>query len=89
MSTWLIYALLSALTASLVAIFGKIGLQHLDANTATAVRAVVMALFLIAVVVVQGKFNLVGAVLADKKALLFIILSGVAGALSGYFILWQ
>ncbi|AJI96432.1 EamA family transporter [Yersinia ruckeri] len=85
MSTWLIYALLSALTASLVAIFGKIGLQHLDANTATAVRAVVMALFLIAVVVVQGKFNLVGAVLADKKALLFIILSGVAGALSWLF----
>ncbi len=67
MSTWLIYALLSALSASLVAIFGKIGLQHLDANTATAVRAVVMALFLVGVVVVQGKFNLVGTVLADKK----------------------
>lgn len=60
MSTWLIYALLSALSASLVAIFGKIGLQHLDANTATAVRAVVMALFLVGVVVIQGKFNLVG-----------------------------
>ncbi|CRY11814.1 EamA family transporter [Yersinia enterocolitica] len=85
MSTWLIYALLSALSASLVAIFGKIGLQHLDANTATAVRAVVMALFLVGVVVVQGKFNLVGTVLADRKALLFIILSGVAGALSWLF----
>ncbi|CNL55817.1 EamA family transporter [Yersinia proxima] len=85
MSTWLIYALLSALSASLVAIFGKIGLQHLDANTATAVRAVVMALFLVGVVVIQGKFNLVGAVLADKKALLFVVLSGVAGALSWLF----
>lgn len=85
MSTWLIYALLSALSASLVAIFGKIGLQHLDANTATAVRAVVMALFLVGVVVVQGKFNLVGTVLADKKALLFVVLSGVAGALSWLF----
>ncbi|AJJ61970.1 EamA family transporter [Yersinia aldovae] len=85
MSTWLIYALLSALTASLVAIFGKIGLQNLDANTATAVRAVVMALFLVGVVVVQGKFNLVGTILADKKALLFIVLSGVAGALSWLF----
>ncbi|MFL4558417.1 EamA family transporter [Yersinia kristensenii] len=85
MSTWLIYALLSAVSASLVAIFGKIGLQHLDANTATAVRAVVMALFLVGVVVVQGKFNLVGNVLADKKALLFVVLSGVAGALSWLF----
>ncbi|HDL8024690.1 TPA: EamA family transporter, partial [Yersinia enterocolitica] len=75
----------SALFASLVAIFGKIGLQHLDANTATAVRAVVMALFLVGVVVVQGKFNLVGTVLADKKSLLFVVLSGVAGALSWLF----
>ncbi|MGP3591214.1 EamA family transporter [Vagococcus sp. WN89Y] len=85
MSAWLIYALLSALTAALVAIFGKIGLQHLDANTATAVRAVVMALFLVGVVVVQGKLSLVSAVLADKKALLFVVLSGVAGALSWLF----
>jgi len=85
MSAWLVYALLSAATAALVAIFGKVGLQHLDANTATAVRAVVMALFLVGVVVVQGKLNLVSTVFADKKALLFILLSGVAGALSWLF----
>ncbi|AGN87742.1 EamA family transporter [Enterobacter sp. R4-368] len=85
MSTWLIYALLSALTAALVAIFGKIGLQHLDANTATAIRAVVMAIFLVGVVVVQGKLSLISTVFADKKALLFVVLSGVAGALSWLF----
>ncbi len=85
MSTWLIYALLSALTASLVAIFGKIGLQHLDANSATAIRSVVMAVFLVGVVLAQGKMNLVSEILADKKALGFIILSGVAGALSWLF----
>ncbi|ROP59210.1 transporter family protein [Enterobacter sp. BIGb0383] len=85
MSIWLVYALLSAVTASLVAIFGKIGLQHLDANTATAIRAVVMALFLVGVVVVQGKLSLISTILADKKALAFIVLSGVAGALSWLF----
>lgn len=85
MSAWLFYALLSAVSAALVAIFGKIGLQHLDANTATAIRAIVMALFLVGVVVVQGKLNLVSTVFADKKALLFIVLSGVAGALSWLF----
>ncbi|MEN0583199.1 MULTISPECIES: EamA family transporter [unclassified Kosakonia] len=85
MSAWLIYALLSALTAALVAIFGKIGLQHLDANTATAIRAVVMAIFLVGVVVVQGKLSLISTVFADKKALLFVVLSGVAGALSWLF----
>ncbi|MCC8372963.1 hypothetical protein CKY10_17660 [Photorhabdus sp. HUG-39] len=85
MSTWLIYALLSAFTAALVAIFGKIGLQNLDANTATAIRAVIMALFLVGVVVVQGKLHLVSEILANRKALLFIVLSGVAGALSWLF----
>ncbi|MBI6549860.1 EamA family transporter [Xenorhabdus lircayensis] len=85
MSTWLIYALLSALTAALVAIFGKIGLQSLDANAATAIRAVIMALFLVGVVVVQGKLNLISEILANRKALLFILLSGIAGALSWLF----
>jgi len=85
MSAWLFYALLSAASAAVVAIFGKIGLQHLDANTATAIRAIVMAIFLVGVVVVQGKLNLVGTLFADKKALLFIVLSGIAGALSWLF----
>nr|WP_113864646.1 EamA family transporter [Brenneria salicis]NMN92216.1 transporter family protein [Brenneria salicis ATCC 15712 = DSM 30166]RBP67552.1 transporter family protein [Brenneria salicis ATCC 15712 = DSM 30166]RLM32460.1 hypothetical protein BHG07_01175 [Brenneria salicis ATCC 15712 = DSM 30166] len=85
MSSWLLYALLSALCAALVALFGKIGLQNLDANTATAIRAVIMALFLVGVVVAQGKIALVGDILTHKKALLFIVLSGVAGALSWLF----
>lgn len=85
MSPWLIYALLSAITAAAVAILGKIGLQHLDANTATAIRAIVMAIFLVGVVVVQGKLNLINTFFKDKKALLIIALSGVAGALSWLF----
>ncbi|MCO6555389.1 MULTISPECIES: EamA family transporter [Gilliamella] len=85
MSAWLIYALLSAITAASVAILGKIGLQHLDANTATAIRAVVMAIFLVGVVVVQGKLNLINTFFNDKKALLIIALSGIAGALSWLF----
>ncbi|WP_233980200.1 EamA family transporter [Pectobacterium versatile] len=85
MSSWLIYALLSAVCAAMVAIFGKIGLQNLDANTATAIRAIIMALFLVGVVVAQGKLALVGEVIANKKALFFIVLSGVAGALSWLF----
>lgn len=85
MSAWLIYALLSAVTAASVAILGKIGLHHLDANTATAIRAVVMAIFLVGVVVVQGKLNLINTFFNDKKALLIIALSGIAGALSWLF----
>jgi len=82
---WLIFALLSAATAALVAIFGKIGLQGIDSNTATAIRAVIMAAFLIGVVVVQGKLANVGAILGNGKALTFIVLSGIAGAVSWIF----
>ena len=85
MSTWLIYALLSAISAAMVAVFGKMGLQHLDANTATAIRAVIMALFLVGVVVVQGKLSLISEIIENRKALFFIALSGIAGALSWLF----
>ncbi|MEX6095589.1 EamA family transporter, partial [Morganella morganii] len=79
------YALLSAISAAMVAVFGKMGLQHLDANTATAIRAVIMALFLVGVVVVQGKLNLISEIIENRKALFFIALSGIAGALSWLF----
>jgi transporter family protein len=85
MGSWLIYALLSAVTAALVAIFGKIGLKDVDANSATAIRAVIMALFLLGVVVVQGKVSQMGDILSQKRAISFIVLSGVAGALSWLF----
>lgn len=82
---WLVFALLSALTAALVAIFGKIGLQSIDANTATAIRSVIMAAFLVLVVAMQGNLSKIPVILADKKAITFIILSGLAGALSWLF----
>lgn len=82
---WLLFGLLSAVTAALVAVFGKIGLQSVDANAATAIRSVIMAAFLLAVVVFQGTLKEIPAILADKKAITYIALSGVAGALSWLF----
>ncbi|NLP41565.1 MAG: EamA family transporter [Veillonellaceae bacterium] len=82
---WLIFALLSALAASLVAIFGKIGLQTADANTATAVRAIIMAVFLVGVVIFQGNLSQIPLIVADRPTFGFIVLSGVAGALSWLF----
>jgi len=82
---WIIFALLSAFTAALVAIFGKMGLEGIDTNTATAIRAVVMSLFLIGVIFIQGKFHDIKPILANNKALSFIVLSGIASALSWLF----
>jgi transporter family protein len=82
---WLIFTLLSAVFASLVAVFGKIGLQGIDANTSTAIRAVIMALFLVGVIILQGKLKDVKPILENTTALWFIVLSAIAGALSWLF----
>ncbi|MCX6769397.1 MAG: EamA family transporter [Candidatus Micrarchaeota archaeon] len=83
--TWLMYAILSALFAALVAIFGKVGLQGVDSTTATAVRSVIMAVFLIGVVIALGKTAGIEKVVGNSDAMKFIVLSGVAGALSWLF----
>lgn len=85
MNEWFIYALLSAVCAAFVSIFGKIGLTNIDSTAATAVRAVIMAVFLVAVTCVQGNIETISTVLTSKKAFLFITLSGLAGAGSWLF----
>lgn len=50
---WLIFALLSAIFAGLVAIFGKVGVRDVDSTLATMVRSIIMALTLISIVLVK------------------------------------
>ena len=83
---WLPLAAASAVFAALVAIFGKIGVLTIDPNTATLLRAVVMAIFLLVVVAATGKFGTVST--ATSKDWLWIILSGLAGAISWLFYFW-
>ncbi len=80
---WSVYALISAVFAALVAIFGKIGLKDIDSTLATTIRSVVMALFLVGVSLSLGKFSFLHTF--NSKALIFIILSGLAGAISWLF----
>lgn len=80
---WSIYALFSAVFASLVAIFGKIGLRGIDSTLATTVRSVVMAIFLVLVSLSLGKFSFLNTF--NNKAVFFIVLSGIAGAMSWLF----
>ena len=80
MFSWIFFAILSAVFAALVAIFGKIGLSTIDSTLATTVRAFVMSVFLIIVSLVSGKLS--GINVIKGKSLIFIILSGIAGALS-------
>ena len=79
-AAWIGLALLSAVFAALVGVLGKVGVSKVDSTLATAVRAIIMAVFLVAAALATGKGALVGTL--DQRALLFIAGSGIAGALS-------
>lgn len=80
---WFAFALLAAFFAALVAIFGKIGVKEIDSTVATAVRSVVMAAIVVATVAVQGALGKLSSI--PRIPLFFILLSGIAGALSWLF----
>jgi transporter family protein len=80
---WIGYALLAAFFAALVAVLGKVGLKEVDATLATAVRAVVMAGFLVTAALALGKAGKVDEI--SGRSFLFIVLSGAAGAASWLF----
>lgn len=81
--SWIFFASLSAFFAALVAIFGKVGIQNIDPTLATTVRSVIMAVFLVVISCTLNKFQLFHQF--NRKSFLFIILAGVAGALSWLF----
>lgn len=83
MQPWIIYAILSAFFASLVAIFGKIGIQGINSNLAVAVRTVVIVGFAWLIVSYEG----VAGQLKDwsRQTWTFIILSAIATGLSWLF----
>lgn len=85
MSMWIIYALLSAVTAALVAVFGKLGLKDMDPTLATTVRAIIMTGVLILVSLVMHKFNTASFSNIPGREWLFIGMAGLAGALSWLF----
>ena len=81
--SWLIYAVLSAVFASLTAILGKIGISGIDSNLGTAIRTTVVLVMAWLMVFMKGKQHEVREI--EKKELLFIGLSGIATGASWLF----
>ena len=73
---WLIYAVLSAVFASLSSILGKVGIEGIDSNLGTAIRTTVVLLMAWLMVFVTGKQNEIKTI--EKNELCFICLSGLA-----------
>lgn len=79
-SSWLIFAILSAVFASLTAILGKIGISDIESNLGTAIRTVVVLIMAWVVVFATGKKDKLKNI--DGKSMLFICFSGITTGLS-------
>lgn len=75
--------MLSAVTAALMTIVGKIGLKNIDSTLATGIRSLIMFVFMISVVIFTGKLKGINTI--DQKSFLVITLSAIFGALSWIF----
>ena len=81
--SYVIYAILAAFFASLVAIFGKIGIRGVDSNLAVAIRTVVIVFFAWAIVWAQGTAGQLTKI--SRYSMVFIVLSAIATGLSWLF----
>lgn len=80
---WWIYALLSALFASLTAIFAKVGIKGVNSDLATAIRTIVIVLVAWGIVLARKEAK--GITDLSKQNILFLVISGAATGLSWIF----
>ena len=73
---WFYWALLSAVFASLTAIFAKIGLEGVDSDFATLIRTIVILFAITAFVYYTGKWS--DPFILKPKTWTFLTLSGLA-----------
>lgn len=74
--SWLLYAVLSAVFASLTSILGKIGIDGVESNLGTAIRTGVVLIMAWLIVFIKGKQHTLKDI--PKNELGFICLSGLA-----------
>ncbi len=77
---WWVYALLSAFFAALTTILGKVGVQQINSNLATAIRTGVVLVLAWSIVLARGEQT--GLTEIPPRTLLFLLLSGIATGLS-------
>ncbi len=76
-SDWyLLFAILSSVFASLVALFGKLGLSGIDSNLATFYKTVIVFFFALAIVLVRKDYR--GAKKIDRKSWIALLVAGLA-----------
>lgn len=80
---WIYYAILSAVFASLTAVFAKVGVKGINSNLATAIRTIVVLILIWGIVFARGEHE--GISLLTKKNIFFLVVSGIMTGLSWIF----
>ena len=76
MSSWQVWALMSAGFAALTAVFAKVGVDNINSDYATLIRTVVILGVAALIVTATGQWQAPGAV--SGRTYLFLALSGLA-----------
>lgn len=81
-TSWLPWALLSAVFAAMTAILAKVGIANVDSDLATLLRTIVVVIALGSLVVLTGKWQ--NPMQLSGRSLLFLALSGLATGASWF-----
>ena len=75
LSSWQVWAVLSAVFAALTAIFAKVGVEGINSDLATLIRTVIVLIALALILFATGQLNDPGPISA--KSWIFLVLSGL------------
>ena len=75
LSSWQVWAVLSAVFAALTAIFAKVGVEGINSDLATLIRTVIVLIALALILFATGQINRPGPISA--KSWIFLVLSGL------------
>jgi transporter family protein len=75
LSSWQVWAVLSAVFAALTAIFAKIGVEDINSDLATFIRTIVVLIGFALILFSTGQFTNPGPI--TQKSWIFLVLSGL------------
>ena len=75
LSSWQVWAVLSAVFAALTAIFAKVGVEGINSDLATLIRTVVVLISFAMILFATGQFSNPGPI--SQRSWIFLVLSGL------------
>jgi transporter family protein len=75
LSSWQVWAVLSAVFAALTAIFAKLGVEDINPDVATFIRTIIVLISLSLILFATGQFTRPGPI--SPKTWIFLVLSGL------------